>query len=276
MKNIIITSSAKHLLKGNNTIFPEKNREDSKIFPDGEVYAKLPDVKKYKEAVILHSGYPLPNEGLAELELLLSILKDNKVKTDVFFAYFPYAMQDYCFEEGETNAAQNLIEKLIYYYNVRQISAIDPHFGNREWVKNYPLKSVSCLPLLMEKAKKDFGDDILFLTPDKGGKRRTGISGFNKKRINSFNVEMQGNKENFKGKTVAVVDDMIKTGGTLVKFNDIAKKSGAKKTIALISHGVMPEGVKKIKKNYDKLYLTNTISQKESNIDISELILKNI
>jgi len=83
-------------------------------------------------------------------------------------------------------------------------------------------------------------------------------------------------KLNFKGKVVGVIDDMIKTGGTLLKFQEIAKKSGAEKIIALITHGVIPSGVSKIKKKYSKLYLTNTIKQKESNIDITKLILKNL
>ena len=81
---------------------------------------------------------------------------------------------------------------------------------------------------------------------------------------------------NLKGKVVAVVDDLIETGGTLVKFREIAKKSGVKKIIALITHGLIPSGVRKIKKKYSKLYLTNTINRKESNIDLTDLILETI
>ena len=100
------------------------------------------------------------------------------------------------------------------------------------------------------------------MSPDKGGKRRTGLSGVKKERLNSFKVRFLSPKINFKGKTVGVVDDLIETGGTLLKFYDFAKKSGAKKVIALITHGVLPIGVSKIKKRYSKLYLTNTIEQK--------------
>lgn len=272
MKNIIITSKARHFSL-DNAILPAKNRENSRIFPDGETYAKLPGI--YKEAVVIHSGAPQPNEGLAELEIILSILKDSNTETRVFFTYFPYAMQDCVFEQGETNAAKNLIEKLASFYKVKEIIAIDPHFQNRDWVKEYPLKIVSCVPLLIEKAKQDY-KDILFLAPDKGSTRRTGICGFDKKRINSFEIEMEGGEESFEGKTIAVVDDMIKTGGTLIKFNEIAKKKGAKEAIALISHGVIPQGVERVKNSFSKLYLTNTIPQKEANIDISKLILDNI
>jgi len=77
-----------------------------------------------------------------------------------------------------------------------------------------------------------------------------------------------------------------------LKFREIAKKSGAKKVIALITHGVMPVGISKIKRKYSKLYLTNTIEQRDynpptassrsrserapTNIDITNLILNTI
>jgi ribose-phosphate pyrophosphokinase len=286
MGNFLIpTSSVKHLAKSVlrktetfEIIFPDLNRDEKRYFPDGEIYVKIPNLNKIKNkrVIVLHSGAPKPNEGLIELELILQILNDYKVKPEVFFTYFPYGMQDKVFEKGETNVAENLIEKLINYYKVKKIYVIDPHFGGRKWVKKYPIISISAVPILIEKAKKDFGENILFLSPDIGGQRRTGISGMKKERLNSFNVKMFSRKLNLKGKIIGVVDDMIKTGGTLLKFAEFVKKSGVKKIIALITHGVISSGVRKIKKKYSKLYLTNTVKQKESNIDITNLILKNI
>jgi len=294
VKNFIIpTSSAEHLAKGIlaktgafEIVFPDfsKDKERKRYFPDGEVYIRLSSkfLSKFgrdqkKRVIILHSGIPKPNEGLMELELILQILKNTKVKPiEVCFAYFPYGMQDKVFEKGETNVAENLIEKLINYYQVKKIYIIDAHFWGRKWVKKYPIFNISAVPLLIKKAKRDFGKGILFLSPDIGGKRRTEIPGLKKKRLNSFTVEMLSPNLNLKGKIIAVIDDMIKTGGTLLKFQEIAKKSGAKEVIALITHGVIPTGISKIKRKYSKLYLTNTIKQKESNIDITDLILKTV
>jgi len=286
MKTFLIpTSQALHLAKSILTktndfkiVFPSFNRDGKRYFPDGEVYMRILKVNKLREkkVIVLHSGAPRPNEGLMELELILQILRDNKVRSEVFFTYFPYGMQDKVFEKGETNVAENLIAKLINYYKVKKIYTIDVHFKGKKWVKNYPIVNISAVPILIQKAKEDFGENILFLSPDIGGKRRTGISGIKKERLTSFKVKMVSPKLNFKGKVVGVIDDMIKTGGTLLKFQEIAKKSGAEKIIALITHGVIPSGVSKIKKKYSKLYLTNTIKQKESNIDITDLILKTI
>ena len=213
---------------------------------------------------------------MIELELTLQILKDNGIKPEIFFTYFPYGMQDEVFKKGEINVAENLIEKLINYYKVKKIYTIDAHFGGRKWVKKYSIINISAVPILTERAKRDCGKNILFLSPDQGGQRRTKILGVQKERYNSFSVKIFSPKINFEGKIVAVIDDIIKTGGTLLKFQEIAKRSGARKVLALATHGVIPAGVSKIKKKYSKLYLTNTIKQKESNVDITDLILKNI
>ena len=273
-----LANRIKKKIKSVKIISPDLSKNKKRVFPDKEIYMKISKARKLKneKVIVLHSGSPEPNRGLVELELILQILKDNDIKPEVFFTYFPYSMQDKVFGKGETNVAENLVEKLVEYYKVNKIYIIDPHFGKREWVKKYPISNLSAVPYLVKKAWQDFNENILFLSPDKGGERRTGLSGVRKKRLDSFKVRFFSPKINFKGKTVGVVDDLIETGGTLLKFYEFAKKRGAKKVIALITHGVLPVGVSKIKKNYSKLYLTNTIEQKETNVDVTDLILKNI
>jgi len=286
MKNFIIPTSqteelARNILKiakNFEVIFPDLSKDGKRYFPDGEIYMRILKAKKLsgKRVIVLYSGAPKPNEGLTELELILQILRDNNIKPEVFFTYFPYGMQDKVFKKGEANVAENLVEKLINYYKVKKIYIIDPHFGGRKWMKKYPIISISAIPSLIKKAKEDFGENILFLSPDKGGQRRTKISGFRKKRYDSFSVKILSPKINLNGEIVAVTDDIIKTGGTLLKFAEFAEQSGAKKILALITHGVIPAGISKIKKKYSKLYLTNTIEQKEANVDITDLILKTL
>lgn len=288
---IIPTMSARHLAqkiqkksRDFKIIFPGENKEGKRYFPDGEIYMKIPESYRLKEkrVVVLHAGMPNPNEGLIELELILQILRDSQSKVEVFFSYFPYGMQDNVFEKGETNVAENLIEKLINYYKVKKIYIIDPHFGGKKWLKQYPIIDISAVPLLMQKAKKDFKENILFVSPDIGGKRRTGIARvtkMEKQRKDSYTVEIKTPKDLeglFKGKIIGVIDDLLETGGTLVRFCEAGKKLGAKKIIALITHGVLPSGISKVKQEYAKLYLTNTVNQKGANIDITDLISETI
>jgi len=228
---------------------------------------------KGKRVVVLHSGAPNPNDGLMELKLMLHILRDHGIKPELFFTYFPYGQQDHVFAHGEGNIAESLIKKFLNYYGVKKIYVIDPHFGKMKWVKNYPIISVSTIQLLLEKVKKDFGEDILFLSPDKGGKRRTGIDGFKKKRLDSFTVETFSSNVSIEGKIVAVIDDLLETGGTLARFHETVIESGGKDVIALITHGILNSGIKRIKDKFSNLYLTNTINKKGANVDITDLII---
>jgi len=283
---LILTPTAVHFAKVKKrnfeVVLPDLNREKKRYFPDGEIYIRLSKVKemKGKRVLILHSGAAQPNEGLVALELILQVLKDNHIKPELFFTYFPYGRQDRIFEEGETNAAENLIKKLVNYYQVKKIYLIDAHFWKREWVKKYPLINISATPLLMEKVKKDFGENVLFLATDKGGQRRFKIPGFDKVRQNSFQIEIKLPEKLanlIKGKVVCLVDDLIETGETLLKAGDLAKKYRPKKVICLSTHGLLKEGVKKIRKKFAKVYLTNTIEQpKFPQVNITELILKAI
>ena len=116
MTNLILTSSAEHLAeslkkkdKNLNLIKLGRNKDNSNIFPDGEVYIKIQEIGKLKgkRVVVVHSGQPMPNEGLLELELVLQVLKEGKAEVEIFFTYFPYGMQDDIFEKGESNYAKN-------------------------------------------------------------------------------------------------------------------------------------------------------------------------
>jgi len=142
---LIPTSRAEHLVRGIRgktkdfeAVFPDLSRDKKRFFPDGEIYMGISRTVKLRRnrVIVLHSGAPRPNEGLIELELILQILRDNNVKPEVFFTYFPYGMQDKVFERGETNVAENLIEKLINYYKVKKNYIIDPILAEGDGLEN--------------------------------------------------------------------------------------------------------------------------------------------
>jgi phosphoribosylpyrophosphate synthetase len=105
------------------------------------------------------------------------------------------------------------------------------------------------------------------------------LENIKKKRENSYIVEMHATKamqEKIKNRIVAVVDDLVETGGTLDRCYDECKRVGAKEVVALITHGVLAEGISRVQKKYAKLYLTNTINRLEANVDITPLIAKSL
>jgi len=64
-----------------------------------------------------------------------------------------------------------------------------------------------------------------------------------------------------KGKNCIIVDDIIDTGGTLIKAADKLKEHGAKSVMAMCTHGLLSgNGLVNIENSViDKLILTDTI-----------------
>jgi len=283
--NIIINTTSKHLghvfsKDDFNVFYTTKNKDDKYYFPDGEMYIRLDKVDDIKgRTIIIHSGAPDPNKGLIELEIILSILKKNKVKPiEVFFTYFPYGMQDKSFLSGELNIAEDLLKKLVNYYKVSKIYIIEPHFSHRDWIKSYPIKIISTLELF-SKMIKDKYSKLFFLSADCGQIKRSGIDGVKKKRMNSHNVKFvfdEKIKTAVKKRNICIIDDLIETGNTLNKLFIECKKNGAKQVVVFVSHAVLLEGVKKVSLNVDEFYTTNTIRRRRFNVDIGSLIIDNI
>lgn len=285
MLNIITTTQAEHIAqkitnRNIKVFFVDKNKDGERCFPDGEVYVRLSKINKIKgRTIILHSGAPNPNQGIIELKSILSILNKAKIKPlEVFFTYFPYGMKDDVGKIEETCVAEDLIKELIEYYGVKKIYTIDAHFSKKKWLNKYPVQNIAIFERLSKEALKE-NPQLVFLAPDLGSQKRIGLTGVEKIRKNSYNVEIKSSSnfgKNVKNKSIAVVDDLLETGGTMEKFYRECKKYGANNISAVITHGVLKSGIKRIKKIYKKLYITNTINIPEANIDISDIIIKNI
>jgi ribose-phosphate pyrophosphokinase len=285
---VIPTSAAQYLFRAGihgpvqipadaQLIIPTANKEASYRFPDGEVYLRVPGLKHAKKITIVHSGYPHPNDGLIELYMLLNIIMKYNPSSaiEVIFTAIPYARQDKAYYEGELNAAEMLIRTLTELHRVSKIIVIDAHFANERWTKKLPLLNVSMASTLMEYAAMK-NPNIIFMTPDAGSTRRTHIKGATKKRQNSFSVEVSVAELSplMRGREIGVVDDILATGTTLERFYREAKRFGAKKVFALITHGVNESGIQRIHALYDGLYMTNTIDRPEANVSVAYELTK--
>ena len=304
MKNIIFANSAKHLLdkvkqtgilspSEYNITYPLPNNEGKFIFPDGESYLRLENMDSIKAnpTTVVFSGQTKDNktnDTLLELEILLYILKNTADSIELVFTYMPYAMQDNEFKTGEANVARQMIEKYLNYFSVKKITVFDAHCSNKDWFKKIKaegkIKNIinPITSLFREKLEKDFGDDadkFVFIAPDFGAQKRLNMDGFGKKRIDSYNIELKDGSLDLKnkaGKNICVCDDLIESGGTLSQVAQKLKDAGAKKTIAFATHGVLRTGLERIKKAYDKIYITNTINQEYTNMDISMILAKEL
>ena len=270
MEVVIPVSSANHLARkiedyGFEVVYPE-----IKTFPDGETYTRVGGDLKDNDVYVLCSCQNNSDRIVSEIDSITGGLKYSGAKSkNLFGAYLPYGRQDKRFKKGEANRARDLVRRWKKDYS--KIWVIDYH-SSEKWTKS--LKKLSAVDLLKESAERDYEID-LYMSPDSGGEKRTGIKGANKERKSSWNVDIDMSnmtKELVKGKNIAVVDDLVSTGGTMCKAHEKLKNLGAKKVLAIETHGVLKEGINRIKNTFDGFYLSNTIDRDDANVDISPMI----
>ena len=127
----------------------------------------------------------------------------------------------------------------------------------------------------------------MLLAPDKGALAHTREAAvligcesdyLEKTRIDGDTVEMKPKNLHVKGKNVAIIDDIISTGGTMAKAIQELKKQEADKVYAACTHGLfIGTAVEKLQKvGCDEIIASDTIQNKFSKISTVPCILTKI
>lgn len=263
---VLVTPWADHLALDAAT-FDQHPDNDAFVFPGGEVYVQLADVASMEQATVVHSGWK-PNAGLQFLYGALDLLRAHDVETTVLFTYMPYSRQDAAFYERAVNQAQAVLRKLAAYYGVEQVIGIDAHFAHRAWVDDSPFMNVHVFEQVQQAVDME---DYVVIGPDAGAADRFGITGLAKERQNAYDVAVSGDVD-VAGRNVLLFDDIIATGETMVSAYNSLKEQGAATVAAAAVHGVMADGVDRVNRTFDDLFLTNTIPRDAANVRIEPVI----
>ncbi|MEM1902868.1 MAG: ribose-phosphate pyrophosphokinase [Pyrobaculum sp.] len=261
----------------------ELKQIEERVFPDGEVIVRLPDVGR--EAVVVARLYPAVNDNLVKLILTLDALNDLGVgKVTLVIPYMPYARQDRRFRPGEPISAKTIL-KLLSHYSVANIITIDLH---KPHVVEYTtmIKVMNIYPAA--EFIKTISEIDVVLSPDFGSIHRArAIAEVVKKPYTFF--EKYRDRESgavtlvpridveLRGKKVLLVDDILSTGGTLVEACGAARRLGADVVYAAVTHCQMLKDAKeKIKSCIDRLVCTDTVLNEYAEVKTAPLIRKEL
>jgi ribose-phosphate pyrophosphokinase len=124
----------------------------------------------------------------------------------------------------------------------------------------------------------------MILSPDEGrwdnAKRIADVVGCEadylvKERLDGETVKMTPKSLDVKGKYVAIVDDIISTGNTIVKAAEQLKKQGAKKIAAACTHAVFANNaLDRLRRVCDEIYSTDTIENETTAVSVAPQIAK--
>jgi ribose-phosphate pyrophosphokinase len=250
----------------------------SKRFPDDELYIRILDDISGEDVIIVQTTYP--DSNIVELFLLQNAVKEAGAnKVTVIIPYLGYGRQDKKFETGEPISARAIAEHISLHAD--KAITVDPHKQHILDFFTIPAFSCSAVPELATYLKKK--DIDMVLAPDKGAldraKQASNIIGCNfdyieKTRIDGATVEIKPKNLQVNNKKVAIIDDIISTGGTMAKSIKELKKQGAKKILVACTHGLFAgEAIKKIiSAGCNEIISTDTIRSEFSKVKIAPCI----
>jgi len=259
----------------------------TRVFPDGESKITFGHIPKNSIILVVQSTYPPVDTNL--LQILSIISQARKVSSKIYavMPYMGYARQDKQFLSGEV-VTMSIVARMIQVAGAKKVIAVDIHSKTALNHFKIPKENVSAIPELAKYFKKMKLKNALVVSPDMGGSLRakkfasllnTDFIALKKSRDRKTGkVLIQSSKVNVRGKDLILVDDIISTGGSIVKAAQFLKRQNCKRVFVACTHGLFVEGAeKKIKKaGVSRIISTNTIPRNTSKVDVSGVIANSI
>lgn len=218
-----------------------------RVFSDGESKIKLAG-KIAKKCLVVQSTHPPTDSHLLQAMMIARKCADEGAKVCAVIPYLAYARQDRAFLEGEGVSAA-LVAKLLEAAGAGSIITVDIHSHKAlSYFKN--AVSVSSMPLLADYASKMKLERPLVVSPDAGGAARAEefarmlgavVTALKKSRDRTTGEVTIDQKVDaaVSGRDAILVDDMISSGGSIVKAAEVLRKNGAQRVYAMCAHALL-------------------------------------
>ena len=259
----------------------------TRVFPDGESKITFGRIPKNSVILVVQSTYPPVDTNLLQALSIISQARKVSSKIYAIIPYMGYARQDRQFLSGEV-VTMSIVARMLKSAGAKKIVVVDIHSKIALNHFKIPKENVSAIPELAKYFKRMKLKDALVVSPDMGGALRakkfagllqTNFIALKKSRNrNTGKVVIQSSKVDVRGKDLILVDDIISTGGSIVKAAQFLKKQKCKRVFVACTHGLFVEGAEKKIKNagVSRIISTNTIPRNTSKVDISGVIADSI
>ena len=242
-------------------------------FSNGEKRIWINDKLRGENVALVQSFTHPVDEHIIETLLIIDALERLDVRhINLVIPWMGYSLQDKVFRSGEPISAK-VVADLISNAYVKRVLLMDLHNDSIPAFFNIPTNYLSGLDIFTQYIKDNFDlDQTIIASPDFGGLKRArtfakklGLDLVNIDKTRDLTtgkvtaVNLHGDVQ---GKIVVTLDDVIVSGGTVIKAAECLKQNGAKKVIFLSSHGLLTNNAaaKLQDSNIDQVIITNTIA----------------
>jgi ribose-phosphate pyrophosphokinase len=259
----------------------------TRVFPDGESKITFGRIPKNSVILVVQSTYPPVDTNLLQALSIISQARKVSSKIYAIIPYMGYARQDRQFLSGEV-VTMSIVARMLRSAGAKKIVVVDIHSKIALNHFKIPKENISAIPELAKYFKRMKLTDALVVSPDMGGALRakrfaslinTDFIALKKSRNRKTGkVVIQSSKVDVRGKDLILVDDIISTGGSIVKAAQFLKKQKCKRVFVACTHGLFVEDAEKKIKNagVSRIISTNTIPRNTSKVDISGVIADSI
>jgi ribose-phosphate pyrophosphokinase len=238
---------------------------EEREFEDGEYKARPLETVRGADVFVLHGLHGGPqqsaNDKLCRLLFFIGSVKDaGAARVTAIAPYLCYARKDRRTKLNDP-VTTRYVASLFEAVGTDALVTIDVH--NPAAFENAfrcPTVALTAAPLFVEyvknMAKGLANEKLCVVSPDPGGTKRADLfrealesalgrpigKGFADKRRSAGVVSGDLFVGEVDGATALVIDDLISTGGTFVRAARAARRAGAKRVFALVTHGLFMPG----------------------------------
>ena len=261
---------------------------ETRRFPDTEGYIRIPTetIEAVRSEPVILVSNTFPDSGIVETLLMLESLNDVRrgelqnlreigpqtlpgIGKGIILAipYFGYSRQDKRFKPGEAISARSIAHLLSTKCDGMVV--LDIHAPQVLEDLPVPIAFTSAMPELSQRLQDTVAPDFI-LSPDKGAIERASqvaaligceFSYLEKTRIDAHTIVHKAKDLDVAGKRVAIVDDMIATGGTICRAAEALRNQGATQVHAACSHGLFTGGaIARLLRYVDGVHATGSLS----------------
>ena len=243
-------------------------------FANSEIYVRYEESVRGCDAFVIQSHTAPVNEWIMEHLIMVDALKRASAKRiTVVLPFYGYARQDKK-HRGREPISARLMADLFKTAGADRLIAVDLHTAQIQGFFNGPVDHLMALPILTDYVNEKYGHEKLaVVSPDAGRikvaeqwSHRLGgapLAFIHKTRNIDRPNESVANRVvgDVKDRVCILVDDMIDTGGTIVKAAEALMAEGAAGVVIAATHAILSDPAVDRLKNSSatEVIVTNTL-----------------
>ncbi len=244
-------------------------------FADGEIYLQIQENVRGTDVFVLQPTCTPVDRHIMELLLMIDALKRSSAqRITAVLPYYGYARQDRK-DKPRVPISAKLIASLIETAGAARLLTLDLHAAQIQGFFDVPVDHLFSAPVMIDYFKPLNIPHLTVVSPDAGGVERARafakllkapLAIIDKRREDVNVAEVMHIIGRVRGRNCLMVDDLIDTGGTLVKGTEALLDKGALSVRACATHAVLSgPALERIEASAIKeVVLTNSIPLSEA------------